>query len=45
MADKNPYSSPGREQHGPAQVKEWPAKVLPAPQPLPGQSTKKSPTK
>jgi hypothetical protein len=34
MADKNPYATPSREQHGPVKVKEWPAKVLPAPQPL-----------
>jgi hypothetical protein len=40
MADKNPYSTPSREQHGPATIKTWPAKVLPAPQPLPGQKKK-----
>ena len=38
----SPYSTPNREQHGPVTVKQWPAKVLKAPQPVPGQSKKKA---
>jgi hypothetical protein len=37
MPEKNPYTDSRREQHGPVTVKTWPAKVLPAPQPLPGK--------
>jgi hypothetical protein len=46
MPSKNDlYGGPRREQHGPITVKTWPAKVLKAPQPLPGQTSKKSPKK
>jgi hypothetical protein len=46
--DPGPLLSPGGEQQqkdSPPQFKEWPNAVTPAPQQLPGQSTKKSPTK
>jgi hypothetical protein len=32
-------------QHGPISFKQWPNAVTKAPQPLPGQGTKKSPAK
>lgn len=34
----SPYGSPAREQ--PVTIKEWPAKVLTAPTPTPGQKKK-----
>jgi hypothetical protein len=37
MAEKNPYTDERRTQHGPVTVKTWPAKVFPAPQPLPSK--------
>jgi hypothetical protein len=44
VAPKNPYSSPAREQHPVEVTKVWPNQVKPSPTPLPGKSTKKSPT-
>jgi hypothetical protein len=38
------HSDARRLQHGPVTSKTWPNAVTKAPQPLPGQSGKKSPT-
>ena len=45
MAEKNPYSGPGREQHPIEVTKVWPNAVMPSTTPLPGQTSKKTPTK
>jgi hypothetical protein len=45
VADKNPYSSPAREQHPVEVTKVWPNQVTPSPTPLPGTTTKTTPTK
>jgi hypothetical protein len=42
---KNPYSSPAREQHPVEVTKVWPNQVTPSPTPLPGKTTKTTPTK
>jgi hypothetical protein len=41
MASKHPYSNPGREAQPKPTFIEWPAKVIKAPTPLPGQKKKK----
>jgi hypothetical protein len=45
MAPKNPYSTPAREQNTPTVTKVWPNQVTPSPTPLPGKTTKRTPTK
>jgi hypothetical protein len=45
MAPKNPYSGPAREQHPVEVTKTWANAVTPSPTPLPGTTTKTTPTK
>jgi hypothetical protein len=45
MAKQNPYSTPARQQHPTVLVKVWPNAVTPSPTPLPGQTSKTTPTK
>ena len=47
MAKKTPgpYDTPAREQHPTEVVKSWPNAVTPSTTPLPGTTTKTTPTK
>ena len=44
MASSKKPSDPRREQHPVVVTKVWPNAVTPSPTPLPGQTSKKSPT-